>query len=122
MSTRYRPSRAAGPARPARRTAPHPPCYDRDPDLLFVQGAVQNEVAVICKECPIRVGCLAEALDNRIEFGIWGGMTERQRRVLLRQQPQVSDWAQQLAAESDADSDLGECPKPARRVPGSAAA
>ena len=33
--------------------------------------------------CAVRTECLADALDNRIEFGVWGGMTERERRALL---------------------------------------
>jgi WhiB family redox-sensing transcriptional regulator len=35
---------------------------------------------------------LAEALDNRIEWGVWGGMTERERRALLRRRPNVKTW------------------------------
>jgi hypothetical protein len=38
--------------------------------------------------------CGAEALDNRVEFGVWGGMTERQRRALLKQHPEVVSWAE----------------------------
>ena len=37
--------------------------------------------------CPVRTECLAEALDNQIEWGVWGGMTERERRALLRRRP-----------------------------------
>lgn len=36
--------------------------------------------------------CGAEALDNRVEFGVWGGMTERQRRALLKRNPEVASW------------------------------
>jgi WhiB family redox-sensing transcriptional regulator len=36
--------------------------------------------------------CLAEALDDRIEWGVWGGMTERERRHLLRTRPEVTSW------------------------------
>lgn len=42
--------------------------------------------------CPVRAECLAEALDNRIDFGVWGGMTERERRALLRRRPEVRSW------------------------------
>ncbi|SEE40652.1 Transcription factor WhiB [Streptomyces sp. 2231.1] len=42
--------------------------------------------------CPVRTECLAEALDNRIEFSVWGGMTERERRALLRPRPDVASW------------------------------
>ena len=38
------------------------------------------------------------ALDNHVEFGVWGGMTERQRRALLRQHPEVVSWAEFFAA------------------------
>jgi WhiB family transcriptional regulator, redox-sensing transcriptional regulator len=36
--------------------------------------------------------CRAEALDNKVEFGIWGGMTERQRRALLNEHPDIASW------------------------------
>jgi hypothetical protein len=41
---------------------------------------------------PVRTECLADALDNRIEFGVWGGMTERERRALLRRRAHVTSW------------------------------
>jgi WhiB family transcriptional regulator, redox-sensing transcriptional regulator len=41
---------------------------------------------------PIRTEYLAEALDGHHEFGVWGGMTERERRALLRRRPGVQDW------------------------------
>ena len=47
----------------------------------------------ICKGCPVLAECLADALDNRTEFGVWGGMTERERRALLRRRPDVRSWA-----------------------------
>ena len=52
-------------------------CREIDPDALFVQGAAQNRAKLICRGCPVRTQCLAEALDSRIEFGVCGGMTER---------------------------------------------
>lgn len=63
-----------------------------DPDGFFVQGADQNLVKTTCVACPVKTECLADALDNRIDFGVWGGMTERERRRLLRRHPDVSDW------------------------------
>lgn len=59
-------------------------CRTTDPDELFVQGAAQNRAKAVCTGCPVRTECLADALDNRVEFGVWGGMTERERRALLR--------------------------------------
>jgi WhiB family redox-sensing transcriptional regulator len=37
-------------------------------------------------------------LDNRVEFGVWGGMTERERRALLRRRPNVTSWRRLLEA------------------------
>lgn len=67
-------------------------CREGDPDALFVQGAEQNVAKKVCKGCPVRMECLADALDNRVEFGVWGGMTERERRALLRKHPDVPSW------------------------------
>lgn len=67
-------------------------CANRDPDEMFTQGAEQNITKRICNGCPIKTECLAQALDDRVEFGVWGGMTERERRALLRRHPQVESW------------------------------
>lgn len=71
-------------------------CRAQDPDRLFVRGAAQQDAKIVCVPCPVRVQCLAEALDRRIEFGVWGGMTERERRALLRRRPDVHSWASLL--------------------------
>ncbi|GAA3995185.1 WhiB family transcriptional regulator [Allokutzneria multivorans] len=71
-------------------------CRDEDPDQLFVRGAEQRKAKTVCMGCPVRTECLAEALDNRIEFGVWGGMTERERRALLRRRPDVDSWVELL--------------------------
>ena len=68
-------------------------CVSMDPDGFFVQGAEQHAVKAACGACPVRTECLADALDNRVDFGVWGGMTERERRRLLRRHPHVSDWS-----------------------------
>ncbi|MGH3936709.1 MAG: WhiB family transcriptional regulator [Pseudonocardiaceae bacterium] len=75
-------------------------CGTHDPDRLFVVGAAQQQAKLVCRPCPVRVRCLAEALDRRIEFGVWGGMTERQRRALLLRRPDVHSWADLLAGNS----------------------
>lgn len=74
-------------------------CRSADPDELFVRGAAQRKAAVICRHCPVIAECGADALDNRVEFGVWGGMTERQRRALLKQHPEVNSWADFFAAQ-----------------------
>jgi WhiB family transcriptional regulator, redox-sensing transcriptional regulator len=61
-------------------------------DALFPEASDQKRARLVCSGCPVRFECLAEALDNRIEWGVWGGMTERERRLLLRQRSDVKSW------------------------------
>jgi WhiB family redox-sensing transcriptional regulator len=75
-------------------------CREQAPDELFVRGAEQHQAKQVCGRCPVRAECLAEALDNQIEWGVWGGMTERERRALLRRQPHAS-WRAVLEAARD---------------------
>jgi WhiB family transcriptional regulator, redox-sensing transcriptional regulator len=76
-------------------------CIDTDPDGLFVTGAAQRQATAICRHCPVMRECAAEALDNRVEFGIWGGMTERQRRALLHRHPEVVSWSNFLGERTN---------------------
>jgi len=50
-------------------------CARHAPDALFVEGAAQREARSLCRGCPVQMECLADALDNRMDFGVWGGMT-----------------------------------------------
>lgn len=62
-------------------------CRDYDPEVFFVKGAAESRPAQrVCQRCEVRELCLEYALEQRIDFGIWGGLTERQRRRLLRRQ------------------------------------
>jgi len=65
-------------------------CRETQPDELFVRGAEQHRAKKVCNGCAVRLECLAEALDNRIEWGVWGGMTERERRQVLRRSQETS--------------------------------
>ncbi len=76
-------------------------CRSTDPDALFVQGAAQNRAKALCSGCVVRTECLADALDNEVEFGVWGGMTERERRALLRRRPNVTSWRRLLQTARD---------------------
>lgn len=67
-------------------------CRNAEPDALFVKGAAQQTAKQMCLGCPVIAECLADALDNRTEFGVWGGMTERERRALLKRRPDVRSW------------------------------
>lgn len=73
-------------------------CRTANADDLFVAGAAQNRAKALCAGCPVRAECLAYALDERVEHGVWGGMTERERRALLKRRPTVESWAGLLRA------------------------
>jgi WhiB family redox-sensing transcriptional regulator len=73
-------------------------------DIFFTEGSAQRRITQICAGCPVRLACLAEALDDRIEWGVWGGMTERERRRLLRQRPDVTSWKKVLLSTGSADA------------------
>ena len=47
-------------------------CREIDPDSLFVRGRAEPGQTHL-PGCPVRTECLADALDNRIEFGVWEG-------------------------------------------------
>lgn len=76
-------------------------CVGKNPDEMFVTGAAQRDAARLCGGCPVRLECLADSLDNQTEFGVWGGMTERQRRALLKERPNVGSWLAVLVQARD---------------------
>jgi WhiB family transcriptional regulator, redox-sensing transcriptional regulator len=60
-------------------------CRDHPPELFFPSDGVGVEVAKrICVECPVRQQCLEYALEHRIDHGVWGAASERQRRRILK--------------------------------------
>ena len=60
-------------------------CLQADPDTFFPEkGGSTREAKRICVDCEVRVECLEYALANDERFGIWGGMSERERRKLKR--------------------------------------
>ncbi|OLT42162.1 transcription factor WhiB [Saccharomonospora sp. CUA-673] len=65
-------------------------CRDVDPELFFPisdrgPGAQQAaEAKAICGRCPVRDRCLSYALDAGLDFGIFGGLTQEERRELTR--------------------------------------
>ena len=79
----------------------HARCRD-SADILFADNAKQREARQMCRECPVWAECLAEALDNRIEWGVWGGMTERERRRLLRKHSDVRSWRELIRRHQQA--------------------
>ena len=76
-------------------------CASIEPDVLFVQGASQRQVRMRCYECEVRLECLADALESEANYGVWGGLTERERRAMLRRYPEVSSWETWLRESDD---------------------
>jgi len=65
-------------------------CAEVDPEIFFPEkGGSVRAPKRICAGCEVRAECLQDALDRRESFGIWGGLSERERRVLARQPKQV---------------------------------
>jgi len=60
-------------------------CAQTDPEAFFPEkGGSTREAKRICSGCEVRAECLEYALANDERFGIWGGLSERERRRLRR--------------------------------------
>lgn len=60
-------------------------CAQTDPEAFFPEkGGSTREAKRICQGCEVRDECLEYALANDERFGIWGGLSERERRRLKR--------------------------------------
>ncbi|MEZ5321732.1 MAG: WhiB family transcriptional regulator [Microthrixaceae bacterium] len=71
-------------------------CLGIDPDFFFPErGESTREAKTVCKGCEVRGDCLEYALRNSEKFGIWGGMSERERRTIRRQRAAQSRSADQ---------------------------
>jgi WhiB family redox-sensing transcriptional regulator len=61
-------------------------CAETDPEAFFPEkGGSTREAKRICSGCEVRAQCLEYALAHDERFGIWGGLSERERRRLKRQ-------------------------------------
>lgn len=61
-------------------------CAQTDPEAFFPEkGGSTREAKRICEGCEVRSECLEYALANDERFGIWGGLSERERRKLRRE-------------------------------------
>jgi len=61
-------------------------CMGVDPDLFFPErGASTREAKEVCRGCVVQDDCLEYAIANGEKFGIWGGLSERERRRVRRQ-------------------------------------
>ncbi|WP_281254983.1 WhiB family transcriptional regulator [Georgenia soli] len=60
-------------------------CAQTDPEAFFPEkGGSTREAKRVCTSCEVRSECLEYALENDERFGIWGGLSERERRKLKR--------------------------------------
>ena len=60
-------------------------CRDVPPSVFFPSDGVGVDAArKICADCPVKAPCLEYALLNRVDHGVWGGTSERERRRILR--------------------------------------
>ncbi|MFC5647076.1 WhiB family transcriptional regulator [Kitasatospora cinereorecta] len=63
---------------------------EEDPELFFPIGETGvsllqiEEAKAVCRRCPVLISCLAWALETRQETGVWGGISESERRHLRR--------------------------------------
>lgn len=69
----------------------HALCRDTDPELFFPVGTTGKALVAIdkakqvCGECPVRLSCLDFALETNQDSGIWGGLSEEERRTIRRE-------------------------------------
>jgi WhiB family redox-sensing transcriptional regulator len=60
-------------------------CAQTDPEAFFPEkGGSTRDAKKICSSCEVRTQCLQYALANDERFGIWGGLSERERRKLRK--------------------------------------
>ena len=65
-------------------------CRDEDPELFFPIGntgpalAQIEEAKKVCNRCTVKDACLAWALESGQDAGVWGGLSEDERRALKR--------------------------------------
>ena len=60
-------------------------CAQTDPEAFFPEkGGSTREAKRVCRSCEVRAECLEFALENDERFGIWGGLSERERRKLKK--------------------------------------
>ena len=60
-------------------------CAQTDPEAFFPEkGGSTRDAKKICSTCEVRSSCLEYALENDERFGIWGGLSERERRKLRK--------------------------------------
>lgn len=84
-------------------------CAQTDPEAFFPEkGGSTRDAKRICQRCPVIGDCLNAALANDERFGIWGGLSERERRRLKRNLEAAAHGAAAPSDVDDIDEDLDE--------------
>ena len=84
----------------------HALCRDTDPDLFFPVGTTGQAIVAIdhakrvCGECSVTQECLDFALETNQDSGIWGGLSEEERRAIRRQRAAAQRAARQRLTAS----------------------
>jgi WhiB family redox-sensing transcriptional regulator len=66
-------------------------CAEQPPATFFPSDGVGVELArKICATCPVKEPCLEYALEQRIDHGVWGGCSERERRRILKRRRELA--------------------------------
>lgn len=69
-------------------------CAQADPEAFYPEkGGSTREAKKLCQTCDVREECLQSALENDERFGIWGGLSERERRSLKKKTAPTSTAA-----------------------------
>jgi WhiB family redox-sensing transcriptional regulator len=91
----------APPLRPARQAGTDAlPCRNFDPDLWFSDAPAELELArSLCGGCPVRLECLAGAVERQEPWGVWGGEIFERGEVVARKRPRGRPRKEDLARD-----------------------
>lgn len=84
-------------------------CKDRNTNDFYpemgVKGAAKQvrEMKVFCRQCSVILECLDYAIENDEQFGIWGGMTPKERARIRRQSRVIRETVVKVVKKSDSN-------------------
>jgi WhiB family redox-sensing transcriptional regulator len=78
------------------------PCRRFDPDLWFADAPAELELAKsLCGDCPVRVECLAGAMERAEPWGVWGGEIFERGAVIARKRPRGRPRKEDIARDAE---------------------
>jgi WhiB family redox-sensing transcriptional regulator len=86
--------KAIGPRRAWQAQALCAKMADSDQAFFPIPGGTARPAKSVCRECPVRAQCLEFALDTNEKYGVWGGLSERERKALRS----TTEWRQRDVA------------------------